>query len=80
MSNRYDATSLRLYRGADLAATDSTISAPWGAVSSFFVGSQFAPADHWFGFVGLIYVPGGLTDAERSALARLTTGILTYVG
>jgi hypothetical protein len=31
-------------------------------------------------FNGLLYVPGGLTDSERSALARLTAGSLNYVG
>lgn len=44
------------------------------------VGSGNVPSLHFHGFVGLIYVPGGLTAAERTALARVTAGSLTYVG
>lgn len=42
------------------------------------VGHAPGPATSYHGFVGLLY--GGLTDAERSALARLTAGSITYVG
>lgn len=77
--NKWDSTQLSYYRGSTLAASDNTLSLPWASVSSLSAGSSAASA-HWFGFVGLIYIPGGLTNAERIALASVTGGSLTYVG
>lgn len=74
----WDAASLRYYRGDSLAGSDATLSPPYVAPPSIHVGSV-GGGSPWFGFVGLIYVPGGLTNDERSALARLTAGSLRYV-
>lgn len=80
-AQHWDASAVRLYQGATLAASDSTLSAPWGSVASLSVGMRGDTVlEHWHGFIGLLYVPSGLTDAERSALARLTIGTLNYVG
>lgn len=80
VSQKWDGNALSLYQGSTLAASDSTLSAPWGAVSTLVMGGTATPSENWFGFVGAIYVPGGLTDAERIALASVTGGSLTYVG
>lgn len=79
-SGKWDASAVSLYRGSTLANQDATLTAPYSACTALSMGSTTAGATHFFGFVGLIYVPGGLTDAERSALARLTAGSITYVG
>jgi hypothetical protein len=77
---KFESTALRLYQNGALAASDATVTNPWVASTTLSVGDRAAYSRPWHGFVGLIYVPGGLTDAERSALARLTTGSLNYVG
>jgi hypothetical protein len=79
LSTHWATGALSLYRGDVRAAQDLAVSAPWASVANLGVAHS-AGANQWFGFVGLIYVPGGLTDAERSALARLTAGRLSYVG
>jgi hypothetical protein len=79
-SMKFESTALRLYQNGALAASDATVTNPWVASTTLSVGDRAAYSRPWHGFVGLIYVPGGLTDAERSALARLTTGSLNYVG
>lgn len=80
VSQKWDGSALSLYQGATLAASDATLSAPWGAVSTLVMGGTATPSENWYGFVGAIYAPGGLTDAERIALASVTGGSLTYVG
>lgn len=75
MSSVYwDATMLRQYRGAVSASTDSTLAGPWNSRSTVYVGNRAAGDRPWDGFICLLYVPGGLTSAERAALALAVAG------
>ena len=67
MSNYWDGAKLSLFRGATEAATDTTLSPPWGSVTTLRVGNSGGLNRPWSGLVGLIYVAGGMTAAERAA-------------
>jgi hypothetical protein len=77
---RWNATALTHYLGTAASTPDSTLTLPWNSRATVTVGSRSGGVGPSPMFVGLIYVPGGLTDPERAALATLTTGALTYVG
>lgn len=74
LSRKWDGTALRLYRGATLAASDTTLSPPWIARSDFYVGHAAGPAGSYGCLTGALYVDDGFTAAWRDAMHRHITG------
>jgi hypothetical protein len=73
-SQYWDGTKLSLFQGAVESATDSTLTPPWTTASSITIGNVSTGSREWFGFVSLIYTPGGLTAIERTAIASIFAG------
>jgi hypothetical protein len=74
LTRKWDGTALRLYRGATLAASDTSLSPPWVARSDFYVGHVSGPGGHYHCLTGALYVDDGLTAAWRDVLHRYITG------
>lgn len=73
MTTRWSGAGVDLYRGATLAANNPTFTAPWSTPTTLGLGTRIG-AFPWFGLVGLIYVPGGMTASERAAFAAAFGG------
>jgi hypothetical protein len=71
-SNSWDSVALRIYRDGVIAASDTTLSPPWTSPTVLRIGADIVTANREYnGAHSAIYTPGGLTQAERSAMARL---------
>jgi hypothetical protein len=73
LTRKWDGTALRLYRGATLAGSDTTLSPPWVARTDFHVGHLAGPAGHYICLAGALLIDGVLADALRDALHRYVT-------
>jgi hypothetical protein len=79
VSMRWDSSTFTTYvSGIAAASVGNALTPPWTARTTVNIGNNSALIREWCGYVGLIYVPGGITPAERAAIQSLLPASVSF--